>query len=317
MRKLILALMMGASVAGPVAAQNIEGPIRIIVGFSPGGGVDALARLTAQQLEKELGVSIVVENKPGAGGTLAADYVVRSSLPNSTLLFGDSSLVVAPFIYPSTRYDLAKDLKPIGMVGEATLAIAVTTEHPAKTLQEFLELAKDPKHATAYSSVGVGSLHHLAGELLAQQTGVNLLHVPYRGGAQASQALVSKDVEMAISSIASVMPLVQANKVRLLGVLSAERFPGLPDVPTVGEVVEGYEATPSLFLMGSNQLNPELAERFEQGLAAATQYQGLGEYFVKQGAVVKYQDEAFFSDWLGAESERWHSLIKNANISFN
>lgn len=317
MRKLLIALALGASVVPYAAAQNIEGPIRIIVGFSPGGGVDALARLTAQQLEKELGVSVIVENKPGAGGTLAADHVVRSSLPNTTLLFGDSSLLVAPFIYPSIRYDLANDLKPIGLVGEATLALAVTTEHPAKNLQEFLESAKDPANPTAYSSVGVGSLHHLAGELLAQQTGVSLLHVPYRGGAQASQALVSKDVEMAISSIASVMPLVQANKVRLLAVLSEERFPSLPDVPTVSEVVSGYVATPSLFLMAPKTLDPVLAQRFEQGLAAVTKNNELGDYFVRQGAVVKYQNADYFSKWLGTESESWHNLIKKANITFN
>lgn len=317
MKKIIMATMLGLSVMTQGMAQGIDAPIRVIVGFSPGGGVDALARLVAQQMEKELNTSVIVENKPGAGGTLAADYVVRTTQPNNTLLFGDSSLLVAPFIYPSVRYDLGKDLTAIGMVGEATLALAVTSEHPAKNLEEFITLAKDPKNPTAYSSVGVGSLHHLAGELLARQTGANLLHIPYRGGAQASQALVSKDVSMSISSIASLMPLVQADKVRLLAVLSEERFPGLPDVPTAGETIEGYVAAPLLFMMAHKDIDPEVAKKFGAKLGEIVKQTELNTQFVQRGSVIKYEDQKFLSEWVGSEGERWKRLIKEANVTFN
>lgn len=317
MKKIIMATMLGLSVMTQGMAQGIDAPIRVIVGFSPGGGVDALARLVAQQMEKELNTSVIVENKPGAGGTLAADYVVRTTQPNNTLLFGDSSLLVAPFIYPSVRYDLDKDLTAIGMVGEATLALAVTSEHPAKNLEEFIALAKDPKNPTAYSSVGVGSLHHLAGELLARQTGANLLHIPYRGGAQASQALVSKDVSMSISSIASLMPLIQADKVRLLAVLSEERFPGLPDVPTAGETIEGYVAAPLLFMMAHKDIDPEVAKKFEAKLGEIAKQTELNTQFVQRGSVIKYEDQNFLSEWVITEGERWKRLIKEANVTFN
>lgn len=316
MIKSLLALALGVVLAAPAIAQTIEGPIRMIVGFSPGGGVDALARITAQQLEKNLGTSVIVENKPGAGGTLAADYVARSTTPNTTILFGDSSLLVAPFIYPSVRYDLTRDLLPLATVGEATLALAVKAEHPASNLQEFLVLAKQSPEAVAYSSVGVGSLHHLAGELLADQEGLKLLHVPYRGGAQASQALVSNDVEMAISSLASIMPLVNANKVRLLSVLSDTRFPTLPDVPTVRESVSEYEATPSLFIMAPAKMDPTIADALEKELARVLQETSIQDYFIQQGSVVKPGTSEELAQWLTTESAQWQAVINNAQIAF-
>lgn len=316
MFKTLIALIFSMTLLPQVMAQQPEGQIRMIVGFSPGGGVDALARITAMQLEKELVANIIVENKPGAGGTLAAGFVASAGATN-TLLFGDSSLLVAPHIYPSLRYDLKNDLQPIGLVGESTLTIAVASDYPAKNLEDFLEIAKSSKQSIPYASVGVGSLHHLAGELLAQQTNIDLLHVPYRGGAQASQALASKDVDMTISSLASVMPLVNAGKARILAVLSKDRFPDLPDIPTVGEIVEGYEVTPSLFVMASKDVSPDLVKKLQEKLALALENKELQGFFVKQGSVVNYQDKNEWMKWADNESVRWGKLIESKNINFN
>lgn len=300
-----------------ISASELKGPIRIIVGFTPGGGVDTLARATAQQMEETLGVSVIVENRPGAGGTLAADYVARANEPDTTLLFGDSSLLIAPLIYPTVRYDLRNDFSPIGLVGEAGLAVAVNAESPIKNMDELLTAARNADEPLSYSSVGVGSIHHLAGELLAEQAGVELLHVPYRGGPEASQALVSKDVDFAIASLASIMSLASAEKVRLLAVLSTDRFPSLPDLATVSETLAQYEATPSLFIVAPKSMSGPVAEQLEQALADTAGSETLSNLFIAQGSAFKYQGPDVLAKWMEQEERKWKELMDATELKLD
>ncbi len=201
----------------PVAALHAAEPIRLVVGFAPGGGVDTLARVTAQALSKELDRTVIVENKSGAGGTISADYVSKSQADGNTLLFADTSLLVAPYIYPALRYDLQRDFAPIGMVGQSDLALAVPGDSPVKTVAELIEaIRKAPPQTETFASVGVGSVHHLGGELFALQTKTELVHVPYRGGAPASQALAAGEVSMSFASLASSIGLANSGRIRLL-----------------------------------------------------------------------------------------------------
>ncbi|ALO38647.1 Bug family tripartite tricarboxylate transporter substrate binding protein [Alcaligenes faecalis] len=301
----------------PVAALHAAEPIRLVVGFAPGGGVDTLARVTAQALSKELDRTVIVENKSGAGGTISADYVSKSQADGNTLLFADTSLLVAPYIYPALRYDLQRDFTPIGMVGQSDLALAVPGDSPVKTVAELIEaIRKAPPQTETFASVGVGSVHHLGGELFALQTKTELVHVPYRGGAPASQALAAGEVSMSFASLASSIGLANSGRIRLLATLSERRFPGMPDLPSVSETIPGYSVTPSLFMLAPKNVDPALVATVSKALENSMQQQQVQDAFLAQGSVAGYQDAQATDKWLGEETERWAQVIKTAQLDF-
>lgn len=301
----------------PVAALHAAEPIRLVVGFAPGGGVDTLARVTAQALSKELDRTVIVENKSGAGGTISADYVSKSQADGNTLLFADTSLLVAPYIYPALRYDLQRDFAPIGMVGQSDLALAVPGDSPVKTVAELIEaIRKAPPQTETFASVGVGSVHHLGGELFALQTNTELVHVPYRGGAPASQALASGEVSMSFASLASSIGLANSGRIRLLATLSERRFPGMPDLPSVSETIPGYSVTPSLFMLAPQNVDPALIATVSKALENSMQQKQVQDAFLAQGSVAGYQDAQATEKWLGEETERWANVIKTAQLEF-
>ncbi|ASC90530.1 Bug family tripartite tricarboxylate transporter substrate binding protein [Alcaligenes faecalis] len=301
----------------PVAALHAAEPIRLVVGFAPGGGVDTLARVTAQALSKELDRTVIVENKSGAGGTISADYVSKSQADGNTLLFADTSLLVAPYIYPALRYDLQRDFAPIGMVGQSDLAVAVPGDSPVKTVAELIEaIRKAPPQTETFASVGVGSVHHLGGELFALQTKTELVHVPYRGGAPASQALAAGEVSMSFASLASSIGLANSGRIRLLATLSERRFPGMPDLPSVSETIPGYSVTPSLFMLAPKSVDPALIATVSKALENSMQQKQVQDAFLAQGSVAGYQDAQATEKWLGEETERWANVIKTAQLDF-
>lgn len=301
----------------PVAALHAAEPIRLVVGFAPGGGVDTLARVTAQALSKELDRTVIVENKSGAGGTISADYVSKSQADGNTLLFADTSLLVAPYIYPALRYDLQRDFAPIGMVGQSDLALAVPGDSPVKTVAELIEaIRKAPPQTETFASVGVGSVHHLGGELFALQTKTELVHVPYRGGAPASQALASGEVSMSFASLASSIGLANSGRIRLLATLSERRFPGMPDLPSVSETIPGYSVTPSLFMLAPQNVDPALIATVSKALENSMQQKQVQDAFLAQGSVAGYQDAQATEKWLSEETERWANVIKTAQLDF-
>lgn len=301
----------------PLAAVHAAEPIRLVVGFAPGGGVDTLARVTAQALSKELDRTVIVENKSGAGGTIAADYVSKSQADGNTLLFADTSLLVAPYIYPALRYDLQRDFTSIGMVGQSDLALAVPGDSPVKTVAELIEvIRKAPAQTETFASVGVGSVHHLGGELFALKTQTELVHVPYRGGAPASQALAAGEVSMSFASLASSIGLANSGRIRLLATLSERRFPGMPDLPSVSETIPGYSVTPSLFMLAPKNVDSALVATVSKALENSMQQKQVQDAFLAQGSVAGYQNAQATEQWLGEETERWANVIKSAQLDF-
>ncbi len=301
----------------PLAALHAAEPIRLVVGFAPGGGVDTLARVTAQALSKELDRTVIVENKSGAGGTISADYVSKSQADGNTLLFADTSLLVAPYIYPALRFDLQRDFAPIGMVGQSDLALAVPGNSPIKTVAELIEaIRKAPPQTETFASVGVGSIHHLGGELFAMNTQSELVHVPYRGGAPASQALASGEVSMSFASLASSIGLANSGRIRLLATLSERRFPGMPDLPSVSETLPGYSVTPSLFMLAPQNVDPALIATVSKALDNSMQQKQVQDAFLAQGSVAGYKNAQATEQWLGEETERWANVIKTAQLDF-
>ncbi|HEX7749462.1 MAG TPA: tripartite tricarboxylate transporter substrate-binding protein [Bordetella sp.] len=313
-RFLSLALLTLGMLCATASAE--EPPLRLVVGFAAGGGVDILARLLAKQLSGPLGRAVIVENRPGAGGTIAADYVSRAEHDGNTLLFGDTSLMIAPFIYPHLNYDWHK-LTPVGMVGQAVLTVSVPGDSPFHTLPELLQAARQAPNRYSYASVGVGSIHHLAGELLKREAHVSLVHVPYRGAAPATQDLVSGQIPVAIASLPSVLPQLQAGHVRILAVMTAKRFPTVPDIPTVAETLPGFEATPALFLLAPAGTPAKALKALETALPTVLNTPELQHQYLEQGSQVRYMPAGKLADWMKAQQAHWGGLIHDAHLTFN
>jgi tripartite-type tricarboxylate transporter receptor subunit TctC len=238
-------LLLLVMLAGGAAAQTStypNRPIRLLVGYPPGGAVDLIARLYGQALSVRLGQPVVIENKPGTGSNLAGDIAAKSAPDGYTLFHGPDNVFMSnPHIYGKMPFDPLKDLVPVASLSSNQLVLAVHPSVPANNLREFVELARRTKPPLFYASIGNGSQHHLAMEMLKRHVGMDLIHVPYRGGGPAAIALVAGEVS-AMFGGGSLVPTVQAGRVRGLASTGNVRNPATPDLPTIAEVYPGYEA---------------------------------------------------------------------------
>jgi tripartite-type tricarboxylate transporter receptor subunit TctC len=244
LRRLTLAVILLAALSGFAQAQTQtypNRPIRLLVGYPPGGAVDLIGRLYAQALSVRLGQPVVVENRPGSGSNLAGEIAARSAPDGYTLFHGPDNLFMSnPHIYAKMPFDPLKDFTPIGSVSSNQLVLAVHPSVPANNLREFVELARRTKPPLFYASIGNGSQHHLAMEMLKQHVGIDLVHVPYRGGGPAALGLVAGEVS-AMFGGGSLVPTVQSGKVRGIASTGNVRNPSTPDLPTIAELYPGYE----------------------------------------------------------------------------
>ena len=242
LRAVTVAVLVLASATAALAQTYPNRPIRLLVGYPPGGAVDLTARLYGQALSIRLGQPIVIENKPGSGSNLAADIAAKSAPDGYTLFHGPDNVFMSnPHVYARLPFDPFKDLVPISSVSSNQLVLAVHPSVQANNLREFVELARRTKPPLFYSSIGNGSMHHLAMELLKQHVDIDLVHVPYRGGGPAAIALVAGEVSAGFGG-GSLVPTVQSGKLRGLASTGAVRNPATPELPTIGEVYPGYEA---------------------------------------------------------------------------
>jgi tripartite-type tricarboxylate transporter receptor subunit TctC len=240
MRFLAVALM--ATFASGAFAQTYPNrPIRLVVGFPPGGATDIIARLVGQGLSARLGQPVVIENKPGSGTNIAGDMVAKAAPDGYTIMHGPDNLFIAnPHLYAKMTFDPLKDFVPITSLVANQLVLAVHPSVQAQNFREFVDLAKRTKPPMFYASIGIGSQHHLAMELLKQAAGVEITHVPFRGGGPAAVALLGNQVS-AMFGGGSLVPTVQAGQARALAVSGQKRHPLLPELPTIGEIYPGYE----------------------------------------------------------------------------
>jgi len=242
---LCAAITLLAAFAGPAAAEDYPvRPITLVVPYAAGGGNDAMARTVADRMSQTLGQQIVVENRAGAGGTIATRQVAKSAPDGYTLVIGGTgTLAVNPTLYNNVGYDPRHDFAPVGLIGTSALVVLVHPSLPAQTIRELIDLAKREPGKLSYASAGVGSGIHLATVLFEHMAGVTLTHVPYRGTGPALTDLLGGHVPIYFSSLPSAVPIVKDGKVRALAVTAAKRSPVLPDVPTVAEAgLPGYEA---------------------------------------------------------------------------
>lgn len=289
-------------------------PVRIIVGFPAGGSNDLHARVIAEWLSKHLGRSFIVENRPGAAGNIGAEAVVRAAPDGYTLHLCGSTELRNEILYTDIKFSFMRDLAPVASL---TLNPQVLVVHPsfsARSVPELIAIAKANPDAMTVASPGVGSSPHVSWELFRSMTGAKMLHVPYRGGALALTDLLGQQVQVYFSTIADAMEYIKADKLRALAVTGAKRAPPLPDVPTIGEFVPGYEAVGWLGIAAPKDTPVAIIETLNKAINA-----GLADPKIKQtvtdwGEIVFAGSPAEFGKFIAAENEKWGKVIRAANI---
>jgi tripartite-type tricarboxylate transporter receptor subunit TctC len=281
----LLPALCAVAIAPGVAAQTFPSkPVRIVVGFAPGGAADTLARATAAKLAELMGQPAIVDNRPGAGGLIAADHVAKASADGHTLLLSGINHYLMPFFQKGQPYDAVKDFVPVVVLVNLSNVLAVNPGVPVNSVKELVDYAKKNPGKLAYGTVGVGSLQHLGGVLLAHTAGIEIEHVPYKGGSPTINDVLGGSLPMAILSATTVMPYARTGKLRALGVIHAQRSRSFPDVPMIGETVAGY-ATPDQWLgiLGQSAIPSPVVARlngeFRRALAdpeVAKRVEGLG-----------------------------------------
>jgi tripartite-type tricarboxylate transporter receptor subunit TctC len=264
---------MAGAAAAPAALRVAQAqdypsrPIRLLVGFPPGGATDIIARICAQGLSERLGKPVVVENRPGSGGNLAGDAAARAAPDGYTLLHGNDSMFTSnPHVYTKMPYDPLKELMPIASLASSQQVLAVHPSVPAQNLREFVELSRRSKPPLLYASIGNGSTHHLAMEMFKQHVGIDLIHVPYRGGGPAAIALLAGEVA-AMFGGGSIVPTVRSGQFRGLASTGTVRNPATPDLPTISEIYPGYEVLVWHALFAPVGVPPSIVQRLRSEIA--------------------------------------------------
>jgi tripartite-type tricarboxylate transporter receptor subunit TctC len=293
--------------------------ITMIVGFAPGGGTDTTARIVAKKLGESVGQTVIVENKAGAGGTVATHQVARSAPDGYTILLGSvGSLAVAPHIIAKLPYDPMRDLAPITMAVEFSNVIVVQSALPANTLAEFVQLAKAKPGTIGYGSSGIGGIGHLAGELLKIVAEIDIVHVPYKGGGPAMQDLLGGQIPAMVATPPSSIPHIKAGKIRALATTGAARAALMPDVPTVAESgYPGYEATNWYAYLAPAGTPKDVLDRLNQEIVQALRAPDVREQLDRQGIEAKPGTPEELTKYMERELATWGKVVKAAKIQVN
>ena len=289
-------------------------PVRLVVGFTPGGGNDIVARIIGQWLSDRLGQSFVVDNKPGAASSIAAELVVRAAPDGYTLLFVGLAHATNATLYENLTYNFVRDIAPVcGLISYPNVMV-VHPSLPATTVPEFLAYGRAHPGKVNVSSAGNGSAGHLCAELLKMMTGVELVHIPYRGNGPALADLLAGQVTVTFASSSSAMGYVASGKLRALAVTGAERIESLPDVPTIAEFVPGYEMT-AWYGIGAPRNTPaEIVDTLNREINSALAASDMKARFTELGGTVLRGSPADFARLIASDTEKWAKVIKFAGI---
>src|SRR5919197_2519009 len=307
---LLIALALGATLAQGQAYPSK--PIHLIVPFPPGGPTDIVGRLVGQKLSAGLGQTVVVDNRPGAGGTVGSTAAAKAAPDGYTLLYGSTStLAIAPALYRDLAYDPKRAFAPISLVSRGAIIAAVNAKVPARTLQEFIALAKKTPGTLSYASAGSGTPPHLPAELFKSIAVVDVLHVPYKGGAPAINDLVGGQVQAIFEGQVVLLPHIKSGRVRALAITGAKRDPALPDVPTFAQAgLPQYAAYVWSGLVAPGDTPADIVRKLNAVLVRALNTAEVREALLRQGLEPAGTMPAEFAAFIGSEVERWGRVAK-------
>ena len=319
-RLLALAALAFATLAptAPAHAQDYPTrPVKIIVPFSPGGAVDGPTRIVAQKLSERLGHQVVVENKPGAGATLGASEVAKSTPDGYTLLLASQTNAISATLYPKLTFDAVDDFAPVMLIGEEPGVLVVHPSFPAKTFEEFLAYVRANPGKVDYASSGNGSGQHLFAAMLASMAGLRMNHIPYKGSAQATTDLLGGQVPVSIPGTAGMMGHIKAGKLRALATTGAKRAEALPDVPAIAETLPGYEAYVWLGILAPKGTPAPILERLHRELAWVMAQPDVKAYYASHNLEVVASTPAEFGKFFRDEKDRWARVIKETGAKID
>ena len=310
---IILALgILGAGLAS--AQQYPTKPVRIIVPFAPGGGSDFIGRFIAQKLTERLGQQFIVDNRPGAGGNLGAELAIKSPADGYTLLLIAGSYTVNPSLY-KLPFDSGNDISPVIQLSQGPFVVAVHPSVPAKTLKEFMDLAKKQPDKFSYASAGQGSITHLATELFLDMAGLKIVHVPYKGTGPALNDSIAGNVQLIFGSVSTTLQHIKSGRLRGLAVTTAKRISAMPELPTVAEAgVPGYEVILWHGLVGPKGIPKPIVDRLNSEAAQILKSKAMEELLAADGVTPAGGTPEQFQALIKSDIERWRKVVQRAGI---
>jgi tripartite-type tricarboxylate transporter receptor subunit TctC len=316
-----LALLMPLFVASSLVlaqSNSAERPIRIIVPFSPGGGTDTIARTLGAAMSQDLGQTVIVENKPGAGTVIGTDTVAKSAPDGTTILIATFAHAVNPSLRSKMPFDTEKAFDPVVLIGRSPNILVVPASSPYKNIKELVAAAKADPGKLTFASQGVGTSAHLAGELFNNLAGVTMTHVPYKGAGPALNDLLGGQVNMMFATATAAAPLIESGKVRALGVTTPERSPVRPEVPSIAEAgVPGYAAESWYGFFVPAGTPAEIVNKLNAATAKAAQSETFRKRVEGEGLVITTGTPKELADYVNAEQKRWAAVVKAAKIEPN
>ena len=299
-------------------SNSAERPIRIIVPFSPGGGTDTIARTLGAAMSQDLGQTVIVENKPGAGTVIGTDTVAKSAPDGTTILIATFAHAVNPSLRSKMPFDTEKAFDPVVLIGRSPNILVVPASSPYKNIKELVAAAKADPGKLTFASQGVGTSAHLAGELFNNLAGVNMTHVPYKGAGPALNDLLGGQVNMMFATATAAAPLIESGKVRALGVTTPERSPVRPEVPSIAEAgVPGYAAESWYGFFVPAGTPAEIVNKLNAATAKAAQSETFRKRVEGEGLVITTGTPKELADYVNAEQKRWAAVVKAAKIEPN
>jgi tripartite-type tricarboxylate transporter receptor subunit TctC len=312
---LVLAAAFASSGLPAHAGDYPSRPVRIIVPFGAGGPTDVYVRAIAIELQKSLHQPFVIENRPGAGTTIGTEYVAQATPDGYTLLMVSSTQTVNETLYRNKPYQLLRDFAPIAPLAENDLVLVVNPSVPAKSLSELLALARAKPGTLNFGSSGPGSNYHMAAELLKNLTGIDIVHVPYKGSTDMRVDILSGQIQMLFDSIPTMAPYVKADKVRALGTTGLTRSPILPGVPTIAETLPGFEFSQWVGFMAPKDTPQPIVDLLHNTITGILSRSNIKDAWEKEGATPMVMTQPQFAAFMAAEVTKWAKVIKANHIS--
>jgi tripartite-type tricarboxylate transporter receptor subunit TctC len=315
MRRVAAALFVALAFSGAAAAQGWpEKPVRFIVGFTPGGPSDIIARALGQKLADLWGQQVVIENRPGAGGNIAAEIAAKSAPDGTTWLLGNNSILATnQSLYRKLGYDPVKDFAPVALVALQPNILVVNPGVPANSVKELIALARAKPGQLNYASSGSGAAAHLAGELFKAMTGVDMVHIPYKGAQPALTDVISGQAQLMFATSASVIPYIKAGRLRALAVTTARRSATVPELPTLSEAgVPGFEALTWHGVVVPSATPAPIIERLNRDIVKVLRLPDLRERLESLGAELATGTPRDFADYIAREIPKWEKVVKDS-----